>query len=232
MSPNLCRAISTLRRTIQRIDKRCILFLDEAALRLNEAPRSTIVMPGETAYVVVDDNTAYARRYDMIACCTIDRVFPPIIYTPDERKQEGVKGINKHMLLQYIRNILAQACGALDRYPLYLVLDRARIHHVEDIIQEFHDWGCQELKEVWKMPTKAAKRMSPLDNSIFHDWKERIRSRGPILESNIEQLMTDEWNNITPRILHAHYKHCGLFRDRNTFFDCPDPATHKHKTSR
>ena len=158
----------------------------------------------------------------------MDRVFPPIIYTPDERKQEGVKGINTRILHQYVQNLLAQACGALDRYPLYLVLDRARIHNEGQLLQEFHDWGCQEMKTIWKMPTQAAKRLSPLDNSIFHDWKQACRKRGPLTRKNIERIMADEWNKISPAILKAHYKHCGIVGKQDTYSDCPDPRAHGH----
>jgi hypothetical protein len=35
-----------------------------------------------------------------------------------ERGDINVKGINTKMLIKYIQDILAQACGALDRYPL------------------------------------------------------------------------------------------------------------------
>ena len=63
-----------MRRKLQRIDKRRLLFLDETALRLNAAPTHTIVLPGEQAYVVATETSAYAKRYDMIACCVGDRV--------------------------------------------------------------------------------------------------------------------------------------------------------------
>jgi len=228
LTPAHCNAIALLRRRLQRIKTGHVLFLDETALRVSEAARNTIVLPGETAYVIVDDDSSYARRWDMIACCSIDQGFPPIIYSPDERKQEGVKGINKAMLLEYVRNILAQACGALDRFPLYLVLDRARIHHTDDLLQAFHDWGCQEMVEVILLPPKAAKRMSPLDNSIFHDWKERCRKHDRITERNIERIMADEWNAQTSKQLKAHYGGCGLRGRRYPFFDCPDPRAHEH----
>jgi hypothetical protein len=86
VSPELCDDIADLRKKIQRLSKANVLFLDETHLRLNEAPAHTLVAPGESAYVVVEDTTAYAKRYDMIACCTGKEVLPPIIYTPDERK--------------------------------------------------------------------------------------------------------------------------------------------------
>jgi hypothetical protein len=204
------------------------LFLDETAIRVSEAPINTLVLPGETSYVVVDETTSYAKRFDMIACCSGTEHFPPIIYSPTERQAAKVKGINTKMLLTYIQNILAQAVGALDRYPMYLVLDKASCHNEGKILEAFHDNGCQELVAVWKMPTQAAKRMSPLDNSLFHDWKHRVRNRGPIHESNLEQLMADEWNNLPPRLLQSHYRHCRLMRWQNVYSDCPAPSAHTH----
>jgi hypothetical protein len=228
--PSLCDSIAALRRKIQVVGSDHVLFLDETAMRVSEAPTHTIVLPGESAYVVVDETTSYAKRFDMIACCSGKELLPPIIYSPSERADAGVKGVNNKMLVTYIQNVLAQACGALDRYPLYLVLDRATCHNEKNILEAFHDNGCQDVVEIWKMPTQAAKRMSPLDNSLFHDWKERVRRRAPIHESNIEQLMADEWNNLPPRLLHSHYKHCGLIRWQEPYSDCPQPSSHVHNT--
>ncbi len=225
-----CEAIAECRRQLRKIDKSHIIFLDETALRVNAAPTHTLVAPGENSYVVVEDDTSYARRYDMIACCSLDRVFPPIIYTPNERRQEGVSGINGDMLISYIQNVLAQALGALDLYPLILVLDRSPIHNEEKIMEAFHDWGCQELTQVIKMPTQAAKRMSPLDNALFHDWKERCRKHARITNRNIEQIMADEWNKTTSSQLNAHYHNCLLFQRQNVYADCPSPSSHRHCT--
>jgi hypothetical protein len=227
-----CTSIAKLRRKLQNISKRKVLFLDETALRLNEAPTSTLVAPGETEYVVVDDNTSYSKRFDMIACCSGAQVFPPVIYTPKERSDAGVRGINTKMLIIYIQTVLAQACGALDLYPLYLVLDRSRIHNEKEIIDAFHDNGCQELIQVLKMPTQAAKRMSPLDNSLFAEWKNRCRNREKITMKNIEQIMNDEWNNITSEHLYSYYRKCRLTRSADVYSDCPLPSVHKHNISK
>lgn len=134
-----CDAIAQTRKRLKRLGVKHVLFLDETHLRVNEAPRTTLVAEGETPYVIVEDTTQYAKRYDMIACCTSEEVLPPIIYSPSERNLIGSKGINKKMLLDYIEDILARACSGLDRYPLYLVLDRARIHNVSHILEAFHD---------------------------------------------------------------------------------------------
>src|SRR5687768_8234762 len=129
---------------------------------------------------------------------------PAVIYSPKERR----KGIDTAMLLSHIRDLLAQAAGALDQYPLLLVLDLASIHNEEKIMQEFHDWGCQELTEVIKMPPAAAKRLSPLDNPLFNLWRQRVLAAGSLTKSNIKQLMGDAWNSITSAELLAQYRNC------------------------
>lgn len=229
VSDESCCDIANLRKKIQRVGKDRVVFLDETAIRAGEAPTSTLVVPGQDAYVVVDDNSAYAARYDMIAACNGERVFPPMIFTPRERTDAGVRGINRKMLVHYIQQILAQQIGALDRYPVFLVMDRASIHRI-NVVQEFHDMSCQDVKEIWLMPPQAAKRMSPLDNALFHDWKERVRKRAPITKHNIEQIMADEWNNLPSRLIAAHYKHCLLTHPADPYSDCPDSSHHTHTT--
>jgi hypothetical protein len=199
-------------------------FLDETALRVNEAPTHTVVLPGDQSYVIAEDTTSYAKRFDMTACCTSKETLPPMIYAPDERR----KGITTDMLISYIRDFLAQSAGALDRYLLTLVLDRATIHNTDKMMQAFHDWGCQELTEIIKMPAMLTKRLSPLDNSLFHDWKERVRKHAPITSENIRRLKSNEWNNLPPSLLAAHFRHCHLQPRQPLLADCRAPDTHEH----
>lgn len=222
-----CDAIAGIRKKIQRISKNKILFMDEVSVKLNEQQNYTIVLPGEKPNVIATDTTSYSKRYDMIACCNGERVLPPVIFTPKDRISQGVKGITKQMLETAVDSILAQAVGALDVYPIILVIDKASIHK-QDIIQVFHDRGCQDLKEVLFMPTQAPKRLSPLDNALFHIWKERVRKHAPLTEGNVVQIMSNEWNNIPARYIQSQYRKCGLVGYINPYFDCPAPASHKH----
>jgi hypothetical protein len=229
VSPDLCDQIADLRRKLQRIDKRRLLFLDEVALRLSAAPTSTIVLPGEQAWVVATETSAYAARYDMIAVCTADRVLLPKIFSPKERADAEARGINGSMLLQFIDDVLAQAVEGLDRYPLTLVLDRAPVHlNLDAIRQAFHDRGSQSIKDILLMPPNAAKRLSPLDNALFHDWKELCRKEAqstPLTKKTIEGVMSAAWEKLKAG---PHYLHCGLTRSKDPYFDCPAPAKHKH----
>lgn len=220
----MCEEIASVRRKLQRIGTSRILVLDETHKREGDVNNYTIVLPGEPAFIETWATDSYAPRYDMIACCTSREVLPPMIYSPTERE----RGVTTEMLLQYIRNLLAQAAGALDRYPLYLLLDKSTIHNEEKMIQEFHDWGCQELMEIIKIPTAAAKRLSPLDNSLFNLWRQRVLAGGPLTKSNIKQRMSDAWNSITAEDVQPQYRNCGLMRRQDPYFDCPNPSVHQH----
>lgn len=228
MSVDSCEQIASLRRKLQRIDKRNVLFLDETALRLNAAPNHTLTLPGEQPLVEATDTSSYAARYDMIAVCTGDQVLLPKIFSPAERRGADVRGINGAMLHQFIDDTLAQAVEGLDHYPLTLVLDRAPIHlNIDAIRQAFHDRSSQSIKDILLLPPNAAKRMSPLDNSLFHDWKEECRKHCPATARNIEQIMNDAWMKMNPGL---HYVHCGLTRSKDPYFDCPCPSQHRHGT--
>lgn len=213
-----------MRRKIQRIGIKHFLFLDETHKREGDVDNYTIVLPGESSVIDTSTTSSYAARYDMIASCSSTTALPPIIYSPKERS----KGVDTSMLLEHIRNLLAQAAGALNVYPLYLVVDKATIHNEEKILQEFHDWGCQELVQVLKMPTASAKRLSPLDNSLFNLWTQRVFDGPPLTKQNIKQRMSDAWNSITTADIQAQYHHCALMRHQDVYFDCPNPTAHRH----
>ncbi len=228
VSKQLCVDIGKLRRRFQRIRKDQLIFLDETNYKLNQTSRSTLVAPGEKAYGIIAENTSYASRYDMIAACVGDRTFPPKIITPKDREQLGVRGITKEILNEYISNILAQACGSLDQYPLYLVCDRSTVHNEKEMLDLFHFNGCQDMKQIIRMPPDAAKRISPLDNSLFGDWKRRVRLHDRVAKKNIVRIMSDEWNNISTDHIYHYYQHCGLVGRRDPYFDCPLPREHQH----
>jgi hypothetical protein len=115
----------------------------------------------------------------------------------------------------------------IKKNPIFLLADKASIHK-KDLLQAFHDMGCQDIKDVWLMPTQAAKRMSPLDNALFHIWKDRVRKHAPLTQDNVIHWMTYEWMNLEKEIIHSQYHKCLLFYNQDPYADCPDPFSHQH----
>jgi len=224
VSANLCDEIAQVRRKLQRIDKRRVVFLDETYKREGDVQSHSIFLPGEPPYIETSVTSKYAARYDMIACCTGNEVLLPSIYSPKERGA----GITTAVLLKFIDDLLAQQLRALDRYPLVLLLDRASIHNPDEIMEMLHNNGCGEVTEIIKLPAASAKRLSPLDNSLFNVWRQRVLADGPLTKANIKAKMSAAWESITKADMHAQYKHCGLMRGDDVYFDCPNPTQHKH----
>lgn len=228
VSVSQCDDIADLRRKLTRIGSNHVIFLDESHLRLSEAANHTLVLPDEQPFVEATETSAYSQRYDMIAACVGDQILLPKIFSPSDRINESSKGITRRMLLQFIDDVFAQAVEGLDRYPLTLVMDRASIHMDTDaILKAFHDRGSQSITQILIMPPNAAKRLSPLDNSLFHSFKEECRKKCPATKINIKRIMNDAWMKMKP---HQHYVHCGITRTRKPYFDCPEPSSHHHET--
>jgi hypothetical protein len=111
----------------------------------------------------------------MIAAIVGNQVLPPITFTPQDRRTRKIKGINSEMFIDFIENVLYPSISELDHCPIYLVLDKSNIHNVSKIEQAFRNVGCTEVAEILIILTQAAKRINLLDNTLFHEWKERIR---------------------------------------------------------
>lgn len=139
-----------------------------------------------------------------------------------------MSGITEQMLVDYIEEFLGRKVSALDRYPIILVFDRAPIHNSERVLEAFHSVGCEEVQEVVKMPAQGAKRISPLDNGLFHLWKEKVRLHSPLTEKNIISAMNKEWLSLSQQNIKSAYHHCGLVKGTDPYKDCPNPKRHKH----
>lgn len=226
MTVAFCDEIAQWRRKLRRIGAKHLLFLDETGRREGEVENYTIVLPGYQPNVECSNVTSYAPRYDMIAVTAQDRVLVPKIFSPADRLHESAKGINGKMLIKFIDDILAQAVEGVGQYPLTLVLDRATIHkNVDNILQAFRDRGCYAITQILLLPPLTAKRLSPLDNTMFSEWKHECFERGPLTKYTIKRVMNDAWSHLDPA---PYFRHSGIADRRDVYFDCPDPLNHNH----
>ena len=215
----------------RRISNKHLLVLDESQLHVSEAPKHTLVAEGEQQYILVSENSAYSERYDIIVVLAGDRVLPPIIYSAEDRRRLKVDGIRGFMLIDYIEDLLARAVSGLDRYPLYLLMDRASCHKTEKLLDAFRSQGCEEVVAVKLYPSKASKRLSPLDNSLFHQWKEKCRAHFPLSKRNIKSVMIQSLYDIPSKTIMAYSRQCGYTTARSPYYDCPEPHKHGHPSS-
>ncbi|CAF3491093.1 unnamed protein product [Rotaria sp. Silwood2] len=188
MSDISCDAIAKLRRKLQRVSINEVIFIDETHVKIDEVPRKTLVAPAIVG----------------------NRVLPPIIFTPEDRRTRNVKGINSDLFIEFIENVLCPSITELDPCPMYLVSDKSNIHNASKIEQAFRNVGYTGLTEVLILPTQAAKRVSPLHNTLFHEWKERIRKHSLLAEETLSTTMINEWYNTNEENIKHHYDHCAI----------------------
>ena len=96
----------------------------------------------------------------------------------------------------------------------------ARVLHPEQL--------SDAAQHIIKIPTQSAKRLSPLDNALFHDFKEKVRKSCPLSLNMIEQTMITAWKKVTAKQIQGHYRNCGLMRRADAFADCSNPSVHQH----
>jgi transposase len=227
VSADSCEDIADVRRQLQQVGKERLLVLDETHVRLSEAPTNTLVLSGNSPYVLAEATDKYASRFDMIACVNFNQTFSPMILSPTDRQQRGVDGIRTAILIEYITSSLGDEVAALGIEAPVLMLDRATIHSETRIKAAFSQCGV-ELEDIIKIPTQSAKRLSPLDNALFHDFKEKVRKSCPLSLNMIEQTMITAWKKVTAKQIQGHYRNCGLMRRADAFADCPNPSVHQH----
>lgn len=136
-------------------------------------------------------------------------------------------GITLEMFLTYINTTLANDLGQLPTRARYMIYDKSPVHSDKKVLAAFQS-NRVPLKGVFKSPTAAAKRVSPLDNTLFHAWKEAVRGHAPLTTENIEQAMIDSWRALNVTSIQHCYQHCGFMRGQDPYSDCPNPAEHQH----
>jgi hypothetical protein len=71
------------------------------------------------------------------------------------------------------------------------------------------------------MPTASAKYISPLDNPIWHTYKEIIRSQHPITTTNLPSLLSQIFLLLSKQQIKNAYRKCAIVRGANVFYDQP-----------
>ena len=75
--------------------------------------------------------------------------------------------------------------------------------------------GAKNIQSVWILPANSAKFVSPLDNSLWHAMKERVRAR---IEETAE-ILREKFMGFTATEIKNYYKHCGLTSREDPFKD-------------
>jgi hypothetical protein len=89
------------------------------------------------------------------------------------------------------------------------------------MIQALKAGKCKSVVDVCYMPIASAKYISPLDNPIWHSYKEVIRNQYPVTTRNLLLLLSQTFLSLSKREIKNAYRKCAIVRGADVFYDQP-----------
>jgi hypothetical protein len=189
-----------------------LVFVDQTNMNEVMRPLRGLAPRGKPARVRSKSAPRYTPRIDVMAACHGHGVLPITFLVPDERKRQGVKGWTKKLVLKWVRKELGPAIDQLAIENMVVVFDKGLSMKSTQALTALQQGGCQHVAEVWIMETGIAKHCSPLDNALWHEWKEKVRKQEPVSELSSLRIGKREWNDIPISHVEGYYRKCALTR--------------------
>ena len=120
----------------------------------------------------------------------------------------GVK--TKDMVKKFLKNQLAPQSEAMKLKEVIVCMDKGLSFKQKEAKEEIRLGGAKNLKDVWILPTNTAKFVSPLDNTLWHSLKERVRARKPKTELGTAKIVKEEFMNISATDIQSYFRNCKL----------------------
>ena len=184
-------------------------------------PRRTLVAPGYQPYILVDKPSAYADRYDFIGAINGSQPIACTTLTPTERQRRNIKGVTKFIVNEWIINELAPAIGRLGLTSVYVICDKSRAHQRLAMLEAFKAGRCREVVDVLFMPTASAKYLSPLDNPLWHSFKEIVRKQHPLQANDIPESLSNTFFSLSTNEIRNAYRKCAITAKSDVHRDQP-----------
>lgn len=198
------------RKRLQKSAIGRVVFIDQSRINMHPAPVMSLAPRGRPAVVKRPQPAAWEPRFDFMGACSGRQLLALQIKTPRQRREEKVKGWGKGHILEFVRVLLAPAIVEAKISGVTVVIDRACHIKAEEVSAALVEGGVGDAKEVVVLPAGTAKYVSPLDNTLWHEMKQRLRMREPESEKEVVKAIEQEWEAVTPEKLLNYYRHCAL----------------------
>src|SRR5690242_4128539 len=143
------------------------------------------------------------------------------VKTSEDRKKEGVKGYRKKHLKAFLKKKVAPKISSMQT-KVILNMDRGFHCKSAELLTELHAGGAQNVEDVWIFPPNAGKLCNPLDNTLWHSMKARVRKNSPNGEQELAKRAKKEFMNISAKDLHSYFKNCALTHGTDPYKDLQD----------
>lgn len=195
-----------------------LVFLDGTGFKA-EARRGYGLAPkGEKAKVETKQPASYQPRLDIWGAISYNRPVAIDIQTSEDRKERGVRGYGKKDVKVFLRRKVAPEVQKICD-SVIVCMDRGFHFKPDEIEYELKEGGAANIEDVWIFPRNGGKVCNPLDNTLWHSMKQRVRRSAPKDEAAASRLVKKTFMNIAGKDLRSYYKKCALTRRTDPYKD-------------
>ena len=200
---NFRESIAAYRRKCQHIAKEKLVFVDGTGMKAGARPGYGLAPKGKKAKIKTEKPSAYHPRVDMWGAISYNKPLAFDIKTSKDRKQEGVKGYRKKHLKLFLKKKVAPKIANLS-CNVILNMDRGFKCSSEELAEALKAGGAKNVEDVWIFPPNAGKLCNPLDNTLWHSMKQRVRKEKPNSEEELAKAAKKTFMKISPKDIHSY----------------------------
>jgi hypothetical protein len=197
-----------------------LVFIDGSGLRAEPRSRTGLAPKGQMAKTTAKKPEKYEPRVDIMGAINYDMPLACETKTSSQRKstknkktgKKGVKGYTKEMVKKFLKNKLAPKIQTMKARKVIVCMDKGLAFKEDEAKEQLRLGGAQNVDKIWILPKDAAKYVSPLDNTLWHSLKDRVRARKPKSEPATARIINEEFMGISKTDIHNYFKNCKLNR--------------------
>ena len=220
-------SVAKFRRKCQKVKKNSLVFIDGTGMRAEPRKLKGLAPKGQPAVTRASKPEKYEPRVDMYGAVAYTGPLVCETVTSTQRKaimntrtgKKGVRGYTKSMVKKFLREKMAPQIKRMKEKKVIIGLDKGLALKREEVLQEIAAGRARNIHDVWIFPTSTAKYVNPLDNTLWHSLKERVRERKPQTEDETAAAMEEEFMAISEADMKGYYRHCALTRRSDPFKD-------------
>ena len=125
------------------------------------------------------------------------------------------------MVKNFLKNKLAPKIKSMEVQKVIVCMDKGLAFKEQEAKEQLRLGGAHNVEKIWILPKDTAKYVSPLDNTLWHSLKEKVRARKPRSEAATARVIKEEFMGITQMEIHNYYRNCKLTHRSDPLEDLP-----------
>ena len=219
-------SVIEFRKKGQNVAKHRLVFIDGSGMRAEPRSLTGLAPIGQIPKTRAKKPEKYQPRVDIfgynqpLACETKTSVQRKAT-TNARTKKKGVKGYTKTMVKNFLKNKLAPKIKSMEVQKVIVCMDKGLAFKEQEAKEQLRLGGAHNVEKIWILPKDTAKYVSPLDNTLWHSLKEKVRARKPRSEAATARVIKEEFMGITQMEIHNYYRNCKLTHRSDPLEDLP-----------